>query len=567
MDPTGVIGLLGLVSTCFEIIELGFVASDRKDDLNILSLQLGFEEILLARWADNVGICGNNLNRGNTKVIPPVYYDLIEKALKSILNLFDIATGLVVRHERRNTDVHIVDISREHNICHKIVQIAKTKAVTRTAPVCWAIRDGSKLEKLVGKFSTIRGRLFELLPEDITLLERQLLVDTVTTSTRESMPTIRQAVAEMSQRSQQIQRSQLEADVLSTVQSAVSVRQALPIWESNQRAALGNPSGYLLEDATFPNQLKPENLSRWMARLQSSKVTSGSCNVIIEWKHSDLDDSGGGPEELESHVIQLIKLLFSVDGHPNYHIPKCIGYIKDEKYYKGPRYGLVFESPVVGGVRPSTLYDIILNTEFPFELSIRFRLARQFAISIYYLLCTGWLHKGIRSANVLVFDRQPGSNPTVLEDPDFALLGFGFARPNQPRQKSTNEKDNEILDFYRHPYCVSRMWQTEEYKSNGYQKIYDIYSLGVFLAEIGMWRTASNINSSRLRNKPQEEFYVYLRHKAKAELPLSMGQTYADAVTRCLNGDFDIDLPNPNGEQLLAAFDEMVLQPIGMCRV
>src|SRR5262249_9078430 len=154
-----------------------------------------------------------------------------------------------------------------------------------------------------------------------------------------------------------------------------------------------------------------------------------------------------------------------------------------------------------------------------------------------------------------------------LKNPSFIFLGYQFSRPDLPGQKSINRKDNETLDLYRHRQATSDKWSSEDYKTQGYRKIYDIYSLGVLLAEIGLWRCATNINASGIR-RGYSDFHEYLPRKVKEELPVQMGQTYADAVHLCLTtGEFSVDTNDADDAALLEQFSEKVLKPLGSCKV
>lgn len=65
-DLTGYLGLLGLISTFLDLLEKGFIAADRKDDVTKLGYRLDQEGFFLAIWAANPGIIENNGNNVKT---------------------------------------------------------------------------------------------------------------------------------------------------------------------------------------------------------------------------------------------------------------------------------------------------------------------------------------------------------------------------------------------------------------------------------------------------------------------------------------------------------------------
>ncbi|KAI9924856.1 hypothetical protein ASPWEDRAFT_172181 [Aspergillus wentii DTO 134E9] len=568
-EPVGIVlGILGLTGTCLEVIEFGFKAADRKEDFEDLSIQLQFEQIFIGHWAENVGIFNREL--GKTKAFPFSYCQLIGRTLERIIGLFHESSHLVSRYEEKFKSVPIINVAdEEDNICRKIIRSVKERDVPRPRAFRWAIRDGSRLEKLVGRVSSLRRALCELLPEDIHLVERQMLRDKVTVSTPGIMENLKLAAAQMGQRSAS------DFEIMSAIESAVTVREALPIWKTNEEVE-GDAliETHFLRDARFPHQALPVDLARWQGCIQSNQIDFGTRSVIVEWRCSSSYQGPNAEMQLRIDVVQLATLLNAVHGRLNYHIPKFIGYFQDEKFHLGCRYGLVFESPLHHRQIPqqsplTSLYEAISTNEHPPELGLRFRLAREIATSVYYILSTGWMHKAIRSSNIVLFNKNENENEaqspdSILKNPDFALLGFGFSRPDRRGEASIKENDSS-LDLYRHSNCVSRAWNTQEYQERGYQKLYDLYSLGVVLAEIGMWRTAASLNESRRRRFANQEFSIYLQQKASAELPLSMGQIYSDAVHICLSSQFNITQADPHGRQLLDRFDGMVLQPLGIC--
>ncbi|KAF4625316.1 hypothetical protein G7Y89_g12851 [Cudoniella acicularis] len=291
-----------------------------------------------------------------------------------------------------------------------------------------------------------------------------------------------------------------------------------------------------IENPKFDEDL-PLDLARWTTKYTSSdqKNTDGAQPIMIEWR---LGDSSTPAQTFEKNVAELSSLLSLVSANTKFHTPKC------------------FRPKGSGGLDPiqRPLETAICESIIP-ELGIRFYIARELATAVYYLLCTGWLHKGIRSHNVVLFERRKAGDPVLRTEATVYLLGFEFARPDQLGQKSLNDKENEDLDLYRHPATASTRWGSDGYRIHSYQKQYDIYSLGVVLLEIGLWRTAVYLkNGYRERQRrgkiSEETSSTCLQHKAMADLPFQMGQKYTDLVLHCLRGTFSVEQPDSQGASL-----------------
>jgi hypothetical protein len=111
------------------------------------------------------------------------------------------------------------------------------------------------------------------------------------------------------------------------------------------------------------------------------------------------------------------------------------------------------------------------------------------------------------------------------------IVGFDYARPAIPGELSIeyaqpgSDPDNSL---YQHPGVTS-----------GFRKLHDIYSLGVVLFEIALWRSLktkfpSSQASSSLSAGQKREALI----SAVDVLGGEVGATYRDVVKVCLTGDF-----------------------------
>ena len=200
--------------------------------------------------------------------------------------------------------------------------------------------------------------------------------------------------------------------------------------------------------------------------------------------------------------------------------------IKHEVRPPNGAYVFAFELPrdlFPDGKDPVTLWQAISSktTSRP-TLDERFAMARCLIQTIGNLHSVDWLHKSLRSENVIFGyhgDRQDYEHPLVV--------GFEFSRDEKDR--STTERDDRLeRNIYRHP---DRQGPPEK----RFNAIHDIYSLGVVLLEIGLWRLAVGFEQNYKSMEPEEIMRNLIEH-AKDRLPHYMGNGYTRAVVACLDG-------------------------------
>lgn len=94
-----------------------------------------------------------------------------------------------------------------------------------------------------------------------------------------------------------------------------------------------------------------------------------------------------------------------------------------------------------------------------------------------------------------------------------------------------------------------------------YENKHDIYSLGVVLLEIGLWKGLSDFNDRK--NKHEVYSREELLRIAKSTLPFAMGRTYWGVVNRCLGGGKeDEEIPKVWNQMWMLHY---VVTPMGNC--
>jgi hypothetical protein len=152
-------------------------------------------------------------------------------------------------------------------------------------------------------------------------------------------------------------------------------------------------------------------------------------------------------ERVYNRVADLTTTLGSLRSD-DYLTLQCIGYLE-----KDMQFCFLYSLPVgceppPTPIPPQSLLDLVTSSFKP-SVTARIQLAYRLAYSISKIHNEGWLHKGIRSENVLFFPSRWGA-PRSLDSP--RLVGFDFARKDGPEEYS--EKPvlvSIIFIFYLHP--------------------------------------------------------------------------------------------------------------------
>lgn len=272
-------------------------------------------------------------------------------------------------------------------------------------------------------------------------------------------------------------------------------------------------------------------------------------NILIEWKAMSKNLEYTQRQEADSRVNKLCTLLSGNKPAP-FSLLSCIGLVSDAPALPGSgddRIGVVFAFPKSHTGRPTSLSSIITNSPRTAPLGERFALARALASAVLLFHSARWIHKGLCGDNILFFPSND-SQKSALASP--FILGFEYARPedaNSWKAPLGNAKyDAGKFDMYRHPE-----W------TDGFTRLSDIYSLGILLFEIALWKPIE-----KYRESSETLVREKLLHNAPLLLPGIVGSRYSEVVRLCLKGDFGIP---SHSEDLDRVFWLSVVRELSTC--
>ena len=546
-DPFNVAGLTGSLTLPAQLFSAGVTTYTTISDVKTMGSSVGRQYWLFKVQESRYlfwGMCHKACSPGglNLDQMPQILRDALVNVLIQINSLLEDKDRLATKYGlQRVADIDPTDVSlirresqRQQNV---VTRLHRGSSLLRKMQ--WVVKDHGKFAELTQQLTSLIDVLHELLP-----VPAGPWVDDAITA---------QTLADFLINSAEVNPS-LAPMRLPTPPPLVGLQQSIDAFTTaSNREVLENSTSSLtplipglsidVQSLEFQDQAhipNPVPLLRTWARPKHSGPLSRHGFLLVEWRQYDLRRGERSRDDLQARAEALVKMLREKPRSDSFRVLDCLGYFMDNT---APRFGLTFCMPSdytpSRDPAPMSLFDVFKNypKDVPY-LSDRFRLAYLLVESLHALHSTGWLHKSICSRNILLFRKNqdaaiPGTaqRPVSLETPYFT--GFALSRPDNPSADSSLVGPLEEVAIYRHVdvqglggRAISR-----------YRAIYDIYSLGMVLLEIGTWQM---ISSFYPRNPvPGFDFARYLLQNVVPRLGVSMGENYMNAVRKCLQGSFE----------------------------
>jgi Prion-inhibition and propagation len=462
--------------------------------------------------------------------MPRLVYEEIVNTLIQINTLLGDKDGLsryglqeITRMEPTEVSIIRRESKRQQNL---VKRLQKSSSLLHKAR--WRLEDQSKFAELVQQLT----RLIDTLYETLTVPRGPSLDDAIAAQT----------IADEPEGARGFQRDAGLADLEQRKRAMNSAWIREESESFTARAQPTAPSPLLILDAQqleFPNHASIPNAAphlRSWARQRRSNPFSTQDFLVVEWRWYDPQRGREAVRAvLQRRIEALVAMLKEKPRSDSFRILDCIGYFEDNS---DTRFGITFRLPNDYDPRrdpaPMSLSETMTkhSTNIPY-LGERFRLAYILAQSVHAMLAIGWLHKGISPHNILFFRKHPGpsTGPISLETPYFT--GFALSRRDDPAEDSSRTAAAREMAIYRHPDVAG----LDGGPIARYRAIYDIYSLGIILLEIGAWRSISTF--APRSSISSLEFRTLLLDRVVPSLGAAMGERYMIAVRKCLEGSFE----------------------------
>ncbi|KAG5807467.1 hypothetical protein H9Q74_008298 [Fusarium xylarioides] len=258
--------------------------------------------------------------------------------------------------------------------------------------------------------------------------------------------------------------------------------------------------------------------------------------VMIEWITVPSSLSAEIKEASQNQIHDLALLLHSEKKPQEFRTLECIAMVDmPVAEEEDAQYGLVFK--LEEGQQVYTLLELLSREDStPKSLTERLKLVKLLSKTLLFLHLGSWLHKGIRSDNVLFLS----SDISSVDLGAAYIGGFDYSRLFRETRLTQNVGDNRFQNLYRHPdhqgHPVKQNGESADRPPFSYKA--DLYSLGVVLVEIGLWSPIIKLldaQGSQDKDKSVRERILDMI----PEVRLRMGDAFADAASACLRSDFE----------------------------
>ena len=532
-------------------------------DASLLICQLRLDEYRLILWAEKSGLFSDTLD-------PRLDRSLINSSLAELRLLFEDSSklkekyGLVLKEDdltqqedstfgpaSSSISTNILEradiISKEEQILSRVKELNSPRRLVKR--LWWAAVDLNGMERLVRNIDSIITRLNSVLDkfekEDSLQLFKQLQLSIVSVTEKLSDMQLMQNI---------IQQTVTKDDNISTVAALRRLKIDIET-NSNDGLPLDEGSG----DPARPQIVRPKPPVLQAHRLEKTLANTGTNwvyedqPVYVEMKRYDQADTDGVKGAILAARVDGLVLLLNEPKEPSFRTLHCMGSIQDPRITS---FLFVFKMPTP--MPPRSLLSYFQSSYIP-SVDERWRLAETAATTLLHLHASGWLHKGLRSENVLFFPAHENA-PRSLEEPYF--MGYEYARVDGPGETSDKPLDDPAQAIYRHPSAQGPISET-------YIKAFDVYALGIMLIEIAYWKPFAKIIEKLIgKEKVSAKLMAFVRKFMLEDTPTGIlqnvrfrvGNDFATAVGKCLG--YTLEEPTTPPPEFLKSYFEGVVKPL-----
>ncbi|KAF5588152.1 hypothetical protein FPANT_6684 [Fusarium pseudoanthophilum] len=306
-----------------------------------------------------------------------------------------------------------------------------------------------------------------------------------------------------------------------------------------------------LKEAAFEGLVAADVFKGCQYTISQYTCQSGDISrVLIEWIHipKDFDAYKLAHSRMAriSYTLKQIGTISAIQPLP------ALGFVE---FGGAMSFGLVSTLPrsFTSSTKVYTLYDMLAGGQksaigsksrvqhaLP-SLNQRLQLASKLVMGFYTFLLTRWHHERFNSLHIAFLIDETDTKPKALDLSQPIIGGFAISRPDSPTELaiSASVEDTEIV--YLHPDIRKRLKSGDKQTGNEqrFQRVHDIYAVGLLLAEIGYWRPIAKVAESGAKgtkadSMSPEQFREAVIKKCKSDLAFFAGETYRDITLRCL---------------------------------
>ncbi|GAB1199695.1 hypothetical protein APSETT444_009052 [Aspergillus pseudonomiae] len=563
-DPIGVAGLaLSGISLFFQVYAgtLMLVARDVPEEYQRLRYRLEIEQGKLLSWGHSFGLLREESEEedGLTISIPQhvrcLVQGYIEPLWQKVLHFTTTTPGFVPKDEREETlSVCHRGMARRFRLDH-MYQKARQGTVRFRDRVHWAYWKMDELQDLVECMIHVNNSVIAL-TEVKTQQEIQETVKATLMgllSLQDTVNGLKELIIAVDENRRNSQPSQLP---LSEPEDLL--RKLAELKEMRLQSRHNKDDGSLQASLKIsPERVWPSDQMKYPSPQRQDATKDGKKGFWVEYRDYSSSQQTAGPtkDEIERHIVRELATLLSLKLPQSFRVAQCVGY-----YEEGGSFGLVFEKHTEHAdqtIIPLS-HCLSLESQMP-SLGERVALAQGIVQTVFQLHVVGWLHKGLRPANILLFEDHNGH---IAYGKPY-ISGFEDSRP-AAQPNLTEEAHSRLAydDWYRHPLIQTQMPRHREFP---YCMQYDLYSLGILLVEIGLWKSIPNVQ--RMVGPSDIKSHILGNRGGLIQaIQFAMGKIYADIVINCLDPGEAMD-DQIQMDSYIYHFEKLVVKPMNRISV
>ncbi|KAK4182443.1 prion-inhibition and propagation-domain-containing protein [Podospora australis] len=563
---------------CILAIEFFSTAQHMGADGDLFRTGLEFEKYRLLTWAEKVGLLGDN----ERQTLNWQLAGIILKQLESFL------TSAATLKGRYSLDVTEEEVQAAEEAQHALAPkqgiaklIARLKPNLRTTAgqiiqehnspikrIRWAARDRGKLKTFLAEISGLIGKLEFLLDSTERQQEKEeydrLLREVISLAT---------TTAEAGQIKDFLEDHQKRSE--RSINAAAYLKQVRLVLGADKRDDEITPK--MASDTIGLKMPKLSILGRSLKPWNGAPLFEQSLEfatyrtkqVLIQWKMVDSTQW----ERYTKQMKCLAVFLMSLSDRSFRSLP-CMGYYP---YQAQSRHGIVYSMPETDDTEGTdwdlrTLRDLMKDQTFV-SLKRRIELARALAETVLQLHTAGWLHKSLRSENIIFLAPRGSSDKFFLNSEPY-VFGYEYARSDNgdAALAFTQLPDTELeADLYRHPAARGMGRET-------FQKRFDLYAMACVIVELVFWKPLVEVFAVYVTENLKELISIAQSQNEVIELPDLKELFEKEEVAKVFRyhaGDVLLDVVKlcfeapkaKEGDEGLLSEQTTVVERLGWCKV
>jgi hypothetical protein len=581
----GVVSLsLQLLGGCIKGFVLLSIARNLGNDASTIVCMLELQEIQLTEWARRAGLL-----TGDGVLDRRLNAHAVEETLLQLQNLLLDTEQLKKRYglrlvpqatndQQMATQLQAASLSESQRVFTSISDETRRQIMTRAKVaqeqnifkrLWWAAVDKEKIEKLVGDVHFLVRELWHLLDpwrhDDLANSTKAIASNIISLNNRfDQLTSLNEALNALRGMLPTLPDTSLKTLAVSARVKALRVGLGDDGQEQSLEQKFDAPKRQeLLQRLERLSRLRLANFKPMKKHETMGLADYDGQRVFVEWKSIN--------PSLRSKILPRVEnlaALLNVPKDETFRSLSCKGIVEQDG-----KVSFVFDHPFPScPEEPRSLLDLFSAKDGiePPSLSDRIRLALQIARTVQNFHRAGWLHKSLRSENILFFPTNDAFTVTSISDP--VLAGFNFARFASPTEISEQPSADPKHDIYRHPSAMGE-------PSLSFSALMDVYSLGTVMLEIAEWRalryivdsivdvSAENVPLSKLAEV--QPFLLSGRGKGgTSKLRAKMGNIYTSVCLMCLGGKVEeANLGQDDGFELQGSLLDVAVQRLESCNI